>query len=119
MGIKLEKAQDEFGEYDKPVFSEDVKFLEGTEVYLPGYIIPFSGGGAKSKYFILSALPLYACFFCGEGGPESVIEVYLDRDVLYTEKPIEVKGKLKLNDSDPDKMFYILEDAEYLGEIDF
>ncbi|MFM8833077.1 MAG: hypothetical protein ACKOEV_05520, partial [Cytophagales bacterium] len=62
---------------------------------------------------------LNACFFCGVGGPETVIEVFLKSSVTYTDKPVEIKGKLVLNDKNPDKMVYILEEAEFLGVIDF
>ncbi len=73
----------------------------------------------KSSHFMLSSLPVNARFFCGVGGPETVIEVYTKEPVTYTEKPVELKGLLKLNDKDPDKMIYILENAEFIGEAEF
>lgn len=92
--------------------------LAGKEIVLPGYIIPFQNG-MKDSHFMLSSLPINACFFCGVGGPEGVVEVFLRKPITYTDKPVEVKGRLVLNDSNPDKMIYILENAEFLGEIDF
>ena len=68
---------------------------------------------------MLSSLPLNACFFCGVGGPETVVEVRLTKKTSFIDKPIEVKGVLKLNDDDPDQMIYVLEEAEVLGTIDF
>ena len=102
----------------KPVFSSEVRALEGKEVYLPGYIIPFQSA-YKSDHIILSALPLNACFFCGEGGPETVVEVFLKEPLKYTDRPVEIKGLLKLNASNPEQMIYLLEDAKFLGEVDF
>jgi hypothetical protein len=116
--ITYQEQEDEFGAYQLPVFSQKVKELSGKEVYLPGYMIPFEGS-YKGSRFILSALPLNACFFCGVGGPETVIEVHLKSPVEYTEKPVEVKGILRLNPGDPDAMIYILEDATFQGELDF
>jgi hypothetical protein len=116
--IQFEKSSGKTDEFQKPIFSQDAKSLAGKKISLPGYIVPFSSG-AKSKYFMLSSLPLNACFFCGVGGPESVIEVYLSKEISYTEKPVEVQGILRLNDKDPDKMIYILEQAELGGEVDF
>lgn len=116
--IRFEKARDELGEYEKPVFSEAAKSLNGKTVSLPGYMVPFESG-FKSNHFMLSSLPLNACFFCGVGGPETVIEVYLKSEVTYTEKPIEVRGILELNADDPDKMIYLLKDAEITGEVGF
>ncbi|TXI68104.1 MAG: hypothetical protein E6Q41_04595 [Cyclobacteriaceae bacterium] len=110
--------KDPTGEFDKPVFTKEVKALAGKEVVLPGYIIPFQGV-TKETHFMLSSLPINACFFCGVGGPEGVVEVFLTKPIPYTDKPVEVKGKLVLNDSNPDQMIYVLKDAEFLGEIDF
>ena len=81
-------------------------------------MVPFENG-MKGTHFILSSLPLNACFFCGVGGPETVIEIFLKTAVTYTDKPVEIKGKLILNDSNPDKMVYILEAAEFLGAVEF
>lgn len=105
-------------DYDKPIFTKEVKELANKIVVLPGYMVPFENG-MKGNHFILSSLPLNACFFCGVGGPETVIEVYLKTPVTYTDRPIEIRGKLILNDKDPDRMVYLLEEAEFLGVIDF
>jgi hypothetical protein len=116
--VQFVKGKDQLGEFDKPVFSSAAKSLSGKTISLPGYIVPFENG-MKNSHFMLSSLPLNACFFCGAGGPETVIEVYLKSEVTYTERPIEIRGVLKLNDKDPDKMIYILENAELMGEIEF
>ena len=113
--IQFVKSKDQHGEFDKPVFSAGAKSLNGKTVTLPGYIVPFENG-MKSAHLMLSSLPLNACFFCGTGGPETVVEVYLKNQISYTEKPVEIQGVLKLNDKDPDKMVYILENAEVTGE---
>lgn len=116
--IKFEKAKDKLGEYDKPIFSQATKSLEGKVVTLPGYMNPFEHG-SKGTTFMLSSLPINACFFCGVGGPESVVEVILKNPISFNEKPIEIKGILRLNDKDPDRMIYRIEQAEYLGEVEF
>jgi hypothetical protein len=116
--IKFEKATDQLGTYDKPVFSAEAKSLHGKTVSLPGYIVPFENG-LKSDHLMLSSLPLNACFFCGVGGPETAVEVFLKSEITYTEKPVEIRGVLKVNDNDPDKMIYILEEAEFIGELEF
>jgi hypothetical protein len=116
--VKFEKGKDALGEFDKPVFSAAAKSLSGKTITLPGYMVPFDSG-MKSNHFMLTSLPLNACFFCGVGGPETVIEVYSKSISTYTEKPVEIRGVLKLNDTDPDKMIYILESAEVLGEVGF
>jgi hypothetical protein len=112
--ITFTKASDQNGEYDKPIFSEGSKSLRGKTVSIPGYMVPFENG-IKGSHFMLSSMPLNACFFCGVGGPETVVEVFLKKEVTYDEKPIEVRGVLRLNENDPDQMIYLLEEAEING----
>lgn len=116
--IRFEKAKDNLGDYDKPIFSAAAKSLDGKIVSLPGYMIPFENG-SKGTTFMLSSLPINACFFCGVGGPESVIEVIMKEPLSFHDKPIEIKGILRLNDKNPDRMIYRIEQAEYLGEAEF
>lgn len=113
---KFEKATDDSGEYERPVFSASVKSLEGKAVTLPGYIVPFENE-LKSKVFMLSSLPLNACFFCGVGGPETVVEVHTTTPITYTDKPVQIKGVLRLNATNPDQMIFLLEQAEVIGEV--
>jgi hypothetical protein len=113
----IQKAED-FDGLDKPVFSEQVKALKGKSITLPGYLVPFENGAQKSNHFMLSSLPINACFFCGGGGPETVIEIFSVSSIAYTDKPVEIKGTFFLNDEDPSQMIYILTSAELLGPID-
>jgi|UniRef100_UPI004047489E hypothetical protein len=103
-------SQDNFGELYVPVFSENIKKLEGKVVEADGYIIPFEGM-FKPTHIILSSLPLAECFFCGSGGPETVMEVLLSSPIKYTSKRVKVRGKLTLNTADPEKLMYILKEA--------
>ena len=117
--IRFEKAKDNLGEYEKPIFSQAAKSLEGKVVTLPGYMIPFDNGAMKGTKFMFSSLPINACFFCGVGGPESVVEVISKAPLSWNEKPIELKGVLRLNDKDPDRMIYRIEQAEFIGEAEY
>ncbi|GAB4342895.1 MAG: hypothetical protein OHK0038_22890 [Flammeovirgaceae bacterium] len=97
-------------EVKKPIFSNVVMQLSGKEVLLDGYIYPLEGK-KSSAYFVLSSLPLASCFFCGKGGPETVVEVSAKKVVPFTEKKIKVKGKLGIKDSDPSGLIYTLQEA--------
>lgn len=107
-------GQDEWGELYLPVFGPKIKDMEGKVVEADGYIIPFEGM-FKPEHIILSSLPLAECFFCGSGGPETVMEVMLSTPVKYTSKRVKVKGTLTLNDKDPEKLMYILTDAQLVN----
>jgi len=100
-------SEDEYGELYVPVFSENITKMEGKVVEADGYIIPFEGM-FKPEHIILSSLPLAECFFCGSGGPETVMEVDMASPINYTSNRVRVRGTLTLNSKDPEKLMYIL-----------
>jgi hypothetical protein len=93
-----------------PKFSEDIKALDGKVVELKGFIIPLQET-TTTTYFMLSYFPFSNCYFCGAAGPETVVEVKAAKPVIYTSKPVVLSGKLKLNRSDEEHLFYILEET--------
>jgi len=95
---------------DVPVFSNQVKELDGTEIEVKGYIIPVEGYKSH-KEFIFSAFPYNMCFFCGGAGPETVMEVEAAEPVEYTAEQVVLKGKLTLNDSDINRLMYFITEA--------
>ena len=111
--VSYKISKDNFGQLYVPVFSDNIKKLEGKVVEADGYIIPFEGM-FKPNHIILSSLPLAECFFCGSGGPETVMEVMLTNPIKYTSKRVKVKGRLTLNADDPEKLMYILKDAQLI-----
>ncbi|MCB0579732.1 MAG: hypothetical protein KDD10_10545 [Phaeodactylibacter sp.] len=102
---------------DVPVFSEEVKALEGKEVTIRGYIIPVEGYKGH-KEFIFSAYPYNMCFFCGGAGPETVMEVYADEAIEYTAEPITIRGKLELNADDINRLIYALQGTEKVKDVE-
>ena len=115
--VTYEITKDEYGDLYLPVFSKDIKAVEGQEVEVDGFIIPFDGM-FKPTQLILSSLPISECFFCGSGGPETVIEVTLKEKIKYTTKRVKIRGTLVLNKKDPDKLMYILKDGVFAGLAD-
>lgn len=97
--------------YWHPTFGEKVKVLEGQEIKVTGYVIPVD---YESNYYILSAFPYASCFFCGNAGPETVIELEVadDSETFTTDQRLTFVGTLKLNATDIYKMNYILQEAE-------
>ena len=110
--ITYKKQYDELMGFkiDVPVFSEPVKALDGTEITVKGYIIPVEGYKSH-KEFIFSAYPYNMCFFCGGAGPETVMEVEASEPVEYTAEQVTLRGKLTLNDSDINRLMYLITDA--------
>lgn len=95
---------------DVPVFSPDVKALDGKTVTVRGYIIPVEGYKSHSE-FVFSAFPYNMCFFCGGAGPETVMEVTAKKPIPYTAQPITIRGKLSLNNTDVNRLIYFLTDV--------
>ncbi|KYG83303.1 hypothetical protein [Roseivirga echinicomitans] len=112
--VTYEISKDEYGDVYLPVFSKEIQAVEGQEVEVDGYIIPFEGM-FKPTQLIISSLPISECFFCGSGGPETVMEVTMKEQIKYTTKRIRIRGKLALNKKDPDKLMYILTDGVFAG----
>ncbi len=111
--ISYKKEYDEILGFkvDIPVFSENIKELEGTEITVKGYIIPVEGY-KNHKEFIFSAFPYNMCFFCGGAGPETVMEVEALEEVAFTAEQIVIKGILRLNNEDINKLMYRLEEVK-------
>ncbi len=95
---------------DKPVFSQQVQDIEGTEIMIKGYVIPVEGYKSHTE-FIFSAFPYNMCFFCGGAGPETVMEVLASEPVKYSAEQVTLKGKIQLNADDINRLMYQLVDA--------
>ncbi|MCI4668399.1 MAG: DUF3299 domain-containing protein [Bacteroidia bacterium] len=91
-----------------PTFSDEVKELKGKRVAIKGYVIPLAPGR-----YVLSENPFSSCFFCGNAGPESVLELELvDSSAIYfSDEYMGFAGVLDLNDSDINSLNYIFRNA--------
>jgi hypothetical protein len=106
------KYYEKLGEYlFYPTFPAELKALEGKEISIQGYYVPFAP--EDGKYIILSKFPMSQCFFCGGGGPESIMEVSFAKGTpkFQVDDLVTVKGKLKLNTEDMEHVNFIMSDA--------
>jgi len=96
-------------EVQKPIYMQPIMDLSGEEVTLKGYIIPLKGEKAQS-HFMFSAYPYKMCFFCGNAGPETVLQAFTKDKIKvpYTSKAITIRGKLSLNHGDVNELMYTL-----------
>lgn len=94
-----------------PAFGPQVKALEGKEVVLRGYMLPVS---PEDDLFILSKNTYASCFFCGVGGPETIVEIQFQpgHPQFKMDQVVKVKGILSLNKDDVEHCNYILTEAE-------
>jgi len=82
-----------------PMFSELIKRFDNREFDLTGYLIPIKSGQKQQK-FLLATLPINQCYFCGQNGIPVMIMIEMESPTAYSEKPIHVKGILKLEQKD-------------------
>ncbi|WP_405604910.1 hypothetical protein [Polaribacter sp. Asnod1-A03] len=93
-----------------PTFLAPVKALEGKTITVKGYFLNIA---PEQKIYILSKGPMSSCFFCGQGGPETAIELhFIEKPNFKTDDIIAVTGVLKLNQDDVEHFNYILTDCK-------
>ncbi len=97
----------------KADFSDTLERLEGKEISLIGFLIVLDG--AQSIY-MLSKNPMAECFFCGNGGPETISQIlFKGKHSFQMDDLISVTGILRLNRDDPTRCYYLIEQAEAFG----
>ena len=101
-----------------PIFHPTIQSFAGKEVTIEGFVLPLDETGGDESIVILSAFPYSQCFFCGNAGPESVLDIQMrageDQSRFKMDEKTRFVGRLKLNDTDLYYLNYILEDARVL-----
>ena len=108
---RIEKSA--YPSFQEATFSEKLNRLDGQKVSLVGFLLVMDG--AQSVY-LLSKNPMASCFFCGNGGLETVSEIsFAQRPSFSMDDLISVTGILRLNTNDPSRCYYRIEEAEAFG----
>jgi hypothetical protein len=86
---------------------------EGQEVIISGYLIPLD---VAANTYALSKNPFSACFFCGNAGPETVVELKFKNDPgrFATDKFVPITGELRLN-RNGQGLFFTIVNAQIEG----
>lgn len=84
-----------------PHFPEALKRLNGKSVTIKGYMVPIEPG-RRHNIFLLSALPVYQCMFCGQNGIPPMVEITIadNKKITFSESPITIRGTVYLNGED-------------------
>ena len=99
-----------------PHFGPTIRQLAGKKVKIRGFVLAID---PTENYYILSKGPFSSCFFCGVGGPETIVELEMksSKEVFIMDEVATITGILKLDSDDIYQCNYILQDAEvYLRE---
>lgn len=95
--------------FEPAAFTPDMKSMEGQKISITGYFLVLD---ARRSRFLLSKNPFASCFFCGNGGPETVMDLKFTKSYNFElDDVITVEGVLRLNESDPAYSYFILEKA--------
>lgn len=79
-----------------PEFSKELLALDGKEILVKGYVIPVD---IELGMYMVSANPFANCFFCGNAGPETVVELIPSSKLprFSTDQVVTFKGILQVN----------------------
>lgn len=111
---KIKFTDKYFSEYDAyfmyPTFSGSVKALKGKKITIKGYFLDVI---AKENTYMLSKGPMASCYFCGQEGPESAIELeFINKENFKTDDIVSITGTLELNKDDIEHFNYILKECK-------
>lgn len=93
-------------------FPAALRRLDGQEVVLAGYMMPFNDGPQHTE-FMLGAMQFH-CTTCMLGDLSRVVAVTAARPVAYAERPLVIGGRLRLLEDDASPLYYRLEAATAL-----
>jgi len=114
-GISWEQSPPEtvFPGFQKATFTSSMKALEGKPVLITGYLLILDG---NQSVYLLSKNPMASCFFCGNGGPETVLDLqFVEKPSFEMDELISVQGILRLNQDNPNACYYKLEEADAIS----
>ena len=79
-----------------PEFAPDLLAYDGEEIRVRGYAIPVD---VEMGMYMVSANPFANCFFCGNAGPETVVEIFPSGRLprFSTDQLVTFKGILHVN----------------------
>ncbi|MEK9969242.1 MAG: hypothetical protein VW600_08905 [Ferrovibrio sp.] len=90
-------------------FPADLHALDGREVTLAGYMMPFRDGVQHSE-FMLGALQFH-CPACMMGDLNRLVAVKAAKPVTYAETPLVIRGRLQLLEDSASPLYYRLDAA--------
>jgi hypothetical protein len=79
-----------------PEFSKELMAFNGKEIKVKGYVIPVD---VELGMYMVSANAFANCFFCGNAGPETVVEIFPSSKLprFKTDEIVTFSGILQIN----------------------
>lgn len=93
-------------------YEEDLMTLDGQEIVISGYVIPLDALGLS---YALSRTSFASCFFCGQAGPETVMELRIKPRSIEASRLkntlIKFRGMFQIKTSNELGLHYSLQNA--------
>jgi len=93
----------------KPQFAAAVTKLSGRSVVIEGHMMTLDDDDPLNR-FLLTAYQAH-CPYCMPGGFSSIVAVHADHPVRVTDKPLTMRGTLRLLTDGQTQMLYQLDKA--------
>ena len=95
--------------FEKATFSAKLRALEGKKITITGYLLVLDG---RQSVYLLSKNPMASCFFCGNGGPESVLDLqFAEKTSFKMDELLSVEGTFHMNGTNPNAAYYQIKNA--------
>jgi hypothetical protein len=108
--VKEKNPQDDFDQYYKPIYTDEIKKLNGQKIKLYGFIFPLSEGTEQTN-FLFGAFPL-SCPYHYHVSPKMTVEVITKTPIKFSLDPVLIEGTLDLSFNQDTQIFYYLKDAQ-------
>lgn len=90
-------------------FPAELHALDGKDVTLAGYMMPFRDGEAHREFMFGAAQ--FHCTACMMGDLNRLVAVQAAEPVAHAHGPLVLRGRLRLLEDEASPLFYRLEDA--------
>lgn len=91
-------------------FPAALRQLDGRQVVLSGFMMPFRDGAVHSE-FVLGAMQFH-CTSCMLGDLRRIVAVKAAQPVARADQPVTIRGTLRLLEADASPLYYRLEAAQ-------
>ena len=98
----------------KAKFQKSIVDYNNQEVVISGFIVPMD---IENNLYALSLNPFTSCFFCGNAGPNTVIELSFTKkqSKFLVDQYVIIKGIFMLNFDNPNELFFKITEAKIHG----
>lgn len=91
-------------------FPAALRQLDGRQVVLSGFMMPFRDGAAHSE-FMLGAMQFH-CSSCMLGDLRRIVAVKAAQPIAQADRPVTVRGTLRLLEAETSPLYYRLDAAQ-------